>query len=699
MHPYRIPTWKSAPFIRLLFPIIIGILLQEKFEANIYYLVIFTFFFLLAYFQFYFLSIYQRYRLRYIQAASLHMLVLLMAMLFTWNKKISHEKNWYQHYYKKGNSLILQAEEPSVARLHSIKVASTVKAVVCNGVSFPASGNLLVYFKNDSNDITLRYGDLFMINAPLQEINNAGNPGGFDYKSYLAHQQIFNTVFLQSGEYGLLHENKGHSLQKFIFDLRDFTLHSLHKHISQDEKIAGIAEALLIGYKENLDKEVVQAYSNTGLVHIIAISGLHLGLIYIMLLWIFDRLPGIKKSLFLKGALVILSLWIFSLLTGASASVLRSAVMFTCIIIGRSFHKKSTIQNSLAVSACILLCYNPYFLWDVGFQLSYLAIISILFTQRFFKGLVLSKYNFINKLWDLMSVTLSAQVLTFPICIYYFHQFPNLFFLSNIIAVPLSTVILFAEIILVSFSWLPSVALYIGKITSALIWLMNFLVEWISKLPYSLWDNIYANEYTTIVLYALVISLAYAFIRKKSYFFKFALLFTFIFVAIHAFATIKASRQKMIIVYNIPKHTAIDFVYHQQFFFKGDSSVEKNTLLYNSIIKPSRNYFKLNAPNKTLTGLSNNQFCWSFFGKRWLMINDSIDMPNFSKKLSIDVLLLSNNAPVNINEIVRSIAPAVVVFDASNSLWKIAKWKKQCDALLLPCYAVPEKGAYIYTFR
>ncbi len=699
MHPYRIPIWKSAPFIRLLFPIVIGILLQVKLEVNVCYLLVFTFIFLLAYFQFYLLSVYLRYKFRLIQSASLHMVILLIAMILTWNKNNLHEKNHYQHHFKKGNSLLLQAEEPSVARGHSIRVLCAVKAVISNGVSFPASGNLLVYFKKDSNDISLRYGDLFMMNAAMQEINNNGNPGGFDYKLYLTHQQIFNTVFLQSGEYVLLNRNKGNFLKKFIFNLRSFTLHALHKYITKDDKIIGIAEALLIGYKENLDKEVVQAYSNTGLVHIIAISGLHLGLIYIMLLWIFDRLPVIKKSSFLKGALVILSLWIFSLLTGASASVLRSAVMFTCIITGKSFQKKSTIENSLAVSACILLCYNPYFLWDVGFQLSYLAIISILFTQLFFQELILSQHVFINKLWQLISVTLSAQVLTFPICLYYFHQFPNLFFVSNIIAVPLSTVILFAEIILVCLSWLPIVAIYIGKMTNLLIWLMNFSVEWISKLPYSLWDNIYANEYTTIVLYALVISLAYAAIRKSRYYFKFTLLFTLIFVAIHAFATIKASRQKMIIVYNIPKHTAIDFVYHQQYFFKGDTAVEKNILLYKAILKPSRNYFKLNALSNNLSGLSSNQVFWSFFGKRWMLIDDSISLPIFSTKVNIDVLLISNNTPVKLPDIVRSITPALVIFDASNSLWKIAKWKKQCDALLLPYYSVPEKGAYIYTFQ
>ena len=144
----------------------------------------------------------------------------------------------------------------------------------------------------------------------------------------------------------------------FIFSAQKYIINQLQKYLPADKNILGIAEALLIGYKEDLDKDLVQAYSNTGVVHIIAISGLHLGLIYVMLVWIFNLLPVIKNSKLLKVLLILGSLWFFSLLTGASASVLRSAVMFTCIVIGKNFFTQSSIYNSLAASAFVLLCYD-----------------------------------------------------------------------------------------------------------------------------------------------------------------------------------------------------------------------------------------------------------------------------------------------------------------------------------------------------
>jgi competence protein ComEC len=312
----------------------------------------------------------------------------------------------------------------------------------------------------------------------------------------------------------------------------------LRKYIKNDDETLGIAEALLIGYKNDLDKDLVQAYSNTGVVHIIAISGLHLGLIYMVLLWLFDRIPFIKRFKIFKSISIISCLWIFSLLTGASASVLRSAVMFTCIIIGKTIKRQSSIYNSLAASAFILLCYNPYFLWDVGFQLSYLAIIGIISLQKPIHQLLYFETYLIKKIWEMSSITIAAQIITFPICLYYFHQFPNVFLISNLIAVPLSTVILFSEIILICFSWIPFLGIYLGKFVEVSIWLMNDLIICFNKIPFAICKNIYANLFSTYVLYALVICILCWLILENKKFIKYAFLFSILFTSIHAIASI-----------------------------------------------------------------------------------------------------------------------------------------------------------------
>ena len=144
--------------------------------------------------------------------------------------------------------------------------------------------------------------------------------------------------------------------------------------------------------------------------------------------------------------------------------------MFTCIALGKNYFKATAIYNSLAASAFLLLCYNPYFLWDVGFQLSYLAVVGIVVFQKPLYNLMYIKNKWVDKVWQLIAVSLAAQVFTFPICIYYFHQFPVLFLIANIIAVPLSGIILYAEIGLLAFSWVPFLGIWLGKLVGWMVW-------------------------------------------------------------------------------------------------------------------------------------------------------------------------------------------------------------------------------------
>ena len=190
------------------------------------------------------------------------------------------------------------------------------------------------------------------------------------------------------------------------------------------DKELGLAEALLIGYKDDLDKTLVQSYTNTGVVHIIAISGLHLGLIYWLLVQLLKPLQRRKYMKWLRPVIIILGLWLFSLLAGAQPSILRSAVMFTCIVIGETIAKKTSIYNSLALSAFGLLCWNPYWLWDVGFQLSYSAVLSIIIFMRPVYNLLYVKNKILDFFWKINAVTIAAQILTLPLSIYHFHQFP-----------------------------------------------------------------------------------------------------------------------------------------------------------------------------------------------------------------------------------------------------------------------------------
>ena len=698
MQPYRIPIWKTAPFSRLILPFITGIILQWYRQYNISIVLISVSCFSIAFFLFYLLPLKTRYRFQSLQGVLLFLIMLVFAMFITWQKDIRHHYDWFGHQYN-DSRLIVKINEPIIEKVKSFKAEGCVESILEKNSLIRTSGKVFIYFSKDSSVGALQYGDKILIDKPLQRIKNSGNPGAFNYERYAAFQQAFHTVYLKQGDWILLPEKSINLLNRFIFSLRTHIVTVLQKYIYGNKDVLGIAEALLIGYKEDLDKDLVQAYSNAGVVHIIAISGLHLGLIYVMLTWIFNHLPLIKNQKLVKIVLILGCLWIFSLLTGASASVLRSAVMFTCIVIGKQFFRQANIYNSLAASAFILLCYDPYFLWDVGFQLSYFAVIGIVALQKPVTNILYFKSKMMNKVWGMLAITFAAQLITFPICIYYFHQFPNLFFITNFIAVPLSTIILFVEIFLIAFSWIPSIAVYAGKLTGGLVWLMNFIIKFCNSLPFSLLDNIYADVFTTWLLYCFILFACAWLLNRNKRYYSFAFASLVCFTCLQVYVKLKVKEQKKIIIYNVTQHPAIDFIYQDQYQLYGDSSMQADGLLKNFHLKPARIFLGANISKKDLTGLFHQNNEWQFYGKKIIMVDSTVHISPLEKKLKFDILILSKNPSLKIADLVTAVKPSIIVFDASNSLWKIAVWKKECLALALSCFSIPEQGAFIVDIK
>ncbi len=470
----------------------------------------------------------------------------------------------------------------------------------------------------------------------------------------------------------------------------------MQKHISTGKDELGIAEALLIGYTNDLDKDLVQAYSNTGVVHIIAISGMHLALIYVLLVWFFAKIPLINRSKFVQLLLILSCLWLFSILTGASPSVLRAAVMFSFIAVGKTYFKQASIYNSLAASAFVLLCYNPYYLWAVGFQLSYLAVLGIVIFQKPIYNCFYIKNKWLDKTWQLVSVSTAAQLLTFPVCIYYFHQFPNLFLISNLVALPLSAIILYAEIILIAFSWIPFVGTWLGKLVTALVWVMNKIILWINDLPFAVWDKIPATVLSTWLMYAMVISFSAWLLLKNKNYFRMSLFAVMAFALQGAYNNWQSSKQQKIIVYNVPQHKAIDLINGNRYQFVGDSILLEDALLQNFHLKPGRIAQQLNRRIDSLDGVFNSGLFYQFNNKKILIADKAMVFDSVAKKVDLDLLIISKNPKLNIAQFVKAFNCKQIVFDASNPPWKIEKWKKECQALNLKFYSIPETGAFVY---
>jgi len=696
--PYGIPVWKKAPFIRLLLPLVAGIILQwyVQFPAVVIITAIISF--SVSFCLFLLLPVAVRFKWQALQGFIIHLLIISFGLLLTWQKDIRHNNNWYGNYYKDSSFLIVRIDEPLVEKNKSFKAEGYVESVIKKDTNIPCKGKLLLYFSKDGFTRQLNYGDRILIHKNPQLIRNSGNPGAFNYQRYAAFHQTFHHVFLKEKDWKKLQvsSEKTSRLQQLIFTARDYVLSVLRKRMEAGKDELGIAEALLIGYTNDLDKDLVQAYSNTGVVHIIAISGMHLGLIYVMLVWLFAKIPVVNRSKILQVVLILGCLWLFSLITGAAASVLRSAVMFTFIALGKNFFRQTSVYNSLAASAFVMLCFNPYFLWDVGFQLSYLAVGGIIAFQKPIYNCFYIKNKWLNKVWQLMAISLAAQLLTFPVCIYYFHQFPNLFLITNIIAVPLSGIILYAEIALIAFSWVPFVGVYIGKLVSGLVWMMNKIILWINELSFAVWDTIPATVLSTWLLYAVVIGLSIWLISKNKKYVQPALLCFFAFVLLHTYNRWQTLNQQKIIVYNVPRYQAIDFVNGTNYQFVGDSLLLEDGLLQNFHLKPGRIALQLNKRKDPVEGFSQHEMFYQFQRKRIMIVDKPISIAVTEKKINIDLVIISGNPKLSISQLAQAINCNRFIFDASNPLWKIEKWQKECKALQLSSHAVSADGAFVW---
>ncbi len=693
MSTHIIPPWKKAPFIRIFFFLVPGILIQFYLPQKpqvIWGALLFATTCLIFFF---FISSFARFHLLIFSGLSIGILFISLGALLVLKQDIGNDPGWIGATYKASDAVIITLDEPPVEKTRSFKASCTVSSLLRNGKLIPAKGRIILYFEQDSLLSVPTYGDRLITRKPLQAIRSSGNPGAFDYKRFCIFQDISHQLFLQSNDFVLLPGKNENWLYRFLYSTRKHVLAILRKNIN-DKKQAGLAEALLIGYKNDLDKTLVQSYTNTGVVHIIAISGLHLGLIYWLLVRIVKPLQRKIKLRWLPPLLVITGLWLFSLLAGAQPSVLRSAIMFSCIALAEGLSRKTSIYNSLAFSAMALLCYNPYWLWDAGFQLSYAAVLSIVMFNQSLYNLFYFKNRFVDILWKMNTVTLAAQVLTIPVSIYHFHQFPNYFLFTNFIAVPLSSLVLIAEIVLCCVAFLPFVAAIIGKLIGWLIWLMNWYVERIELLPFALADRLEINVLQAAILTIFFAAFAFWIVGHSVTGFKTGLIAFVIFLSVRSVSFIKAARQQKIVVYNIPQHQAIDIMDGRNVYFIGDSGLAADQYAQNFHLRPSRTQSragKVIIPFSLKKGVN----YLSYRSCKIMLINETSRFSRAQDIQPIDLLIISKNPKLYLNTLLQTFRPGQVVFDGSVPYWKLGYWKKDCDSLKIPWHDVSLQGAFV----
>ena len=692
MAAYGMYFWKQTPLFRLLLPFVFGIIFQWYVGITLVTQLFIALFSMLLFFVINFLPQHTIFVLGWLRGIAITIFLFTAGAFITYKNDIRNNDKWVGKLYNNQGAVLTTLQEPLVEKAKSYKALASIDAVFANNKWVRVKGNVLLYFKKDSLPPSLSYGSQIIFVKPLQPITNSGNPGSFNYQRFNAFKDIYHQCFLQGADYkssGIVNKS---DFRQWLFNLQFAVNNALKKYIVA-EREQGVAEALLIGYRDDLDKNLVQAYSNTGVVHIIAISGLHLGMIYGTLLLFFKLFKKQRWTLWVKPLVILSVLWIFSLVAGAAPSILRSAVMFTFILAGESLGKKLTIYNTLAASAFTLLILNPFALWDVGFQLSYAAVLSIILFMKPVFGWLYFKNKLLRGIWQLNAVTLSAQILTVPIVCFHFHQFPNLFLISNFIVVPLSSIILFGELIICLFSSIfAPVAAFAGMITEKLLWMMNAFIVRINNLSFAVTDNIQLNIIETILLYGCIIAASFWLMRKNNTARSIAVAFCLCFLVCLSVDLYDNAIKSKLIVYNIPQHTAIDFVDGNMYSFKGDTVLLEDDFLQNFHLKPSRVLNRLTAaPLDDLAAAGP----FYFYKNKTLLLIDKPYKFLGKEKIKLDGIVISKSANIKIAQLANAFDCPLYVFDGSNSLWKIRQWKKDCDSLHLRHYSTQENGAFI----
>jgi competence protein ComEC len=504
--------WKQAPFLRLLIPLVMGILTENYFPVRIFFLwTVFALTIIL-------LAFCNRHSLKksfnYILIAGISIQLAFFSLgriLESCHRDIQVDQIPGS---EKSEFLIVQLLNDPVQKNKSKKCIGRILLTCKRHICFKENEKILLFFKTKINPQNISAGTVIVIKKDLRPIENFKSFPDFNYVRYCELRHIYGQVFLNQNQFAIIGFEYKNSFLLFGEELRTRLLDIIKTRItSRSEK--SFLEALMLGFTEDLDPALLKSYADSGVIHIIAISGLHLALIFQILQQMLRAFPEKKKTRWIKLFLILTVLWGYSFLSGASPSVVRSALMFSFVLCSKNIFREVSLFNTLAGSAFLLLCFDPGWIWDIGFQLSYAAVLSLRLFSKPIREIVFPRNKVLIYLWDAISISVAAQILTTPVSIFYFHRFPCYFLIANLLAVPLSSLILIGGILLFFFSFNGPVAQFLGNLLGMLIRLLNDYIVYVSRLPGAVWRELYPSISEMIVTYVILFCL-YWLLKNKT---------------------------------------------------------------------------------------------------------------------------------------------------------------------------------------
>jgi len=545
------------------------------------------------------------------------------------------------------------------------------------------SGKILLNVRKDSVNRPFEVGSHLLVNESLHKNIPAKNPNQFDYGKYLEGKQIYSQIYADAPEIktgSFIEKNAWYYSSK----LRTKIISNLEKNGFNKAEL-NVAAALILGQQQDISPEIIQDYQYAGAVHILSVSGLHIGFILLFVTFILKPFPNTRRGSFIKLIIILVSLSSFGLIAGLAPSVVRSVAMFSFVAIGMYLRRSTYIFHTLLISALLILLFKPSFLFDVGFQLSYVALFFILWLQPLLHQLWLPKNKIANYFWEILTVSFAAQIGTFPLSIYYFHQFPGLFFVTNLVIIPFLSVIMALGVLVMVLAAFDYVPFYLTKSLEWSIYILNKIINSIASFEQFIIREIPFNWYFMVSLYLMIITLIIWF-KKPSFNRLVSTLIAVIIFQITVFETHRnIKNQKELVVFNSKKSTLIT------------ERNGKNVTLY-----ANDSLLKLALKNKTLNSYLMGNFSHLqtkkslqnllFFKGKKILVLDSLGV--YPKKISPDIVLLTQSPKINLERLLQTMKPKMIVADASNYRTYTDLWEATCVKEKIPFHATGKKGFY-----
>ena len=678
---------QKAPFARFLIPLILGISWETCGLVKLYpILFAFAFFLLLA-------SFFEKkqpriFRYRWTFGMSISLFFFALGIFLSSCKREALNITFNDNSERLFLAEIVENLRERSSSMECLATLSLLNKDETNVEDSFKQVKAILYIRKDSSSAKLRYGNTLLISYNFSSQVKTLNPEEFDYEGYLHKKGISTSIYISSDKWRLLFSKDKFSLYNESKRLQ-LKLMSIYETYGIKGEEFAVLSALTLGNKEYIETGLRDSYAITGAGHILAVSGLNVGVVCFVFKFILGLLFKGNRFLGLKMVILILALWGYAFITGLSPSVVRATIMFSFVSIGMLLQRKSLIYNTLSASAFFMLLYNPFYLFDISFQFSYIAVLFIVFFQSRIYRLVRFRNWLADKTWDLFTVSIAAQLGTFPFALYYFHQFPNYFWLSGFVVIPLAGVIIYFALALFALSWIPFLGNIIAFVLNWILKIQNFSIRLMEELPYAQFKDISFEYYDMFFVYTGLLLLAFYLFSGGYRYLLFFMCCLLVYFSIDTIDNYLKINRKTFVVYNIPNVSAINVIEGRRnhLYYQGD--------LHDIHKKISNFWIKSRVPPPIRVV---DPYFLISTKKVFILTDDSYKKYQTNSPLSVDFLVLSNNAPYTVSELCGLFHFQLLIADSSNSNHQLKKWKEQCGEMNVACHIVKEQGAYIINF-